>query len=626
MADYQYILRYAEASAPSTYYWIASTHRKNTTPGDTPASTAIPGGMRPLNFAVNILDGIDPLRQENSGERGGFGVIVIDDPSGELDYLIGKIMSGGILTILRGTQGNDVSTFSTVATMTTAGFLYDEDKKELRVRDYAWFLDTPLHDNRYGGTGGADGDAVLKGVNKPYAVGPVFNVAPLLIDQVNRIYQMSDSKVFSISDLRDGGVTASWTVTGNQSSYANLVAMVLGDNDAGTCSDLGLVKLGSLPTYGFTADFIGDCPNYSVYYRKRADIAQRVTTRAGTTVAVNAASLSALNTAQPDDTSFFWNAEITKSKALSEVMAGCLGYWYVNLAGEVVLNYLVAPTASALATYAFYADFAQPITALDTFADPRWKTTVGYKRNYAIQDPSQLAGAVDVVNLNIADGSADAVYYVVCPRAGTIKTIWTVTDGAVSTADITITAAIGVTNVTNGVVTIATAGSAAGDVDSATPSANNTVTQGQSVKFTVAGGGSGGSPRITLSIEIEGPDTTRALYEQEAQWVTAETASQRTYWPTAPEVKFQSGYIDATAAGTEATRQQTLYQGIPTGSRMLERLQATLKEDPFTLAGYLGGVIAITGYTRYGWTSPRKFILIGIEFSGDVTTKVTLLG
>lgn len=107
-----------------------------------------------------------------------------------------------------------------------------------------------------------------------------------------------------------------------------------------------------------------------------------------------------------------------------------------------------------------------------------------------------------VVCLDIADGSAEAVYYAVCPHAGAISKIWTVIDGAVSSADITITAAIGVTGVTNGVVTIATAGSAAGDVDSATPSAANVVTAGQAVNFTVTGGGSGGSPRVHLAMEI----------------------------------------------------------------------------------------------------------------------------
>ncbi len=100
--------------------------------------------------------------------------------------------------------------------------------------------------------------------------------------------------------------------------------------------------------------------------------------------------------------------------------------------------------------------------------------------------------------LDIADGSADATYYLVCPFAGDISKIYTVIDGAVSTADITITAKIGSTGITSGVVTITSSASAAGDVDSATPSAAKTVTAGQAINFVVAGGGSGGSPRIHL--------------------------------------------------------------------------------------------------------------------------------
>lgn len=104
--------------------------------------------------------------------------------------------------------------------------------------------------------------------------------------------------------------------------------------------------------------------------------------------------------------------------------------------------------------------------------------------------------------LDIADGSADATYQLVAPHAGTISKIYSVIDAAVSTADITITANIGVTAVTNGVVTIATAASAAGDIDSATPTAANVITAGAAINLVVAGGGSGGSPRIHVAVVI----------------------------------------------------------------------------------------------------------------------------
>ncbi len=104
--------------------------------------------------------------------------------------------------------------------------------------------------------------------------------------------------------------------------------------------------------------------------------------------------------------------------------------------------------------------------------------------------------------LDIADGSADATYYLVAPHAGNVTKLRSVIDGAVGTADITITPNIGATPITNGALTIATAGSAAGDVDVATPTAANTVTAGQAINLVVAGGGSGGSPRVHVVVEL----------------------------------------------------------------------------------------------------------------------------
>lgn len=120
----------------------------------------------------------------------------------------------------------------------------------------------------------------------------------------------------------------------------------------------------------------------------------------------------------------------------------------------------------------------------------------------AVSSTAQLLDQYSLT-MDIADGSADADYYLVVPHTGVVAKIWSVTDGSVGTADITITPYIGATPITDGAITIATSGSAAGDIDSATPSASNSVSAGSKLKFTVAGGGSGGSPRIHLVVVIE---------------------------------------------------------------------------------------------------------------------------
>jgi hypothetical protein len=107
------------------------------------------------------------------------------------------------------------------------------------------------------------------------------------------------------------------------------------------------------------------------------------------------------------------------------------------------------------------------------------------------------------LTLDITDASVEAVYYLVCPHAGTISKVYSVIDSAVNTADVTITGAIGVTAITGGVITITQSSSAAGDVDSCAPTAANTITAGAAVNWTVSGGGSAGTgPLIHLVMVI----------------------------------------------------------------------------------------------------------------------------
>lgn len=79
------------------------------------------------------------------------------------------------------------------------------------------------------------------------------------------------------------------------------------------------------------------------------------------------------------------------------------------------------------------------------------------------------------------------VYRIVSPVAGNITKVWSVIDGVLTTGNATLTTKIGATAVTNGLVTITQAGSAAGDVDSATPTALNTVAVGDVISVTVGG-------------------------------------------------------------------------------------------------------------------------------------------
>jgi len=99
------------------------------------------------------------------------------------------------------------------------------------------------------------------------------------------------------------------------------------------------------------------------------------------------------------------------------------------------------------------------------------------------------------------DGSA--VYYVVSPVAGDITKIYSVLEqAALATGDATLTFSIGAAAVTGGVITITQAGSAVGDVDSATPTAANTVAVGDVIKAVVGGTNTDASAQARIMIDI----------------------------------------------------------------------------------------------------------------------------
>lgn len=110
------------------------------------------------------------------------------------------------------------------------------------------------------------------------------------------------------------------------------------------------------------------------------------------------------------------------------------------------------------------------------------------------------------LQLQIVDlvGANAAVYRVVSPVDGDIEAIYSVLEGAaLATGNATLTAKIGAAAVTNGVVTITQAGSAVGDVDSATPTAAKTVQVGDVISITVGGTNTDTDATAHVTIYIE---------------------------------------------------------------------------------------------------------------------------
>lgn len=94
------------------------------------------------------------------------------------------------------------------------------------------------------------------------------------------------------------------------------------------------------------------------------------------------------------------------------------------------------------------------------------------------------------VSMYFADIGTAGSQFCVAPMAGKIIKIYSVINAALTGSNTVLTSKIGGVSVTNGSLTITQSGSAAGDVDSATPTAANTVTAGQAIEIASDGGAS----------------------------------------------------------------------------------------------------------------------------------------
>ena len=123
-------------------------------------------------------------------------------------------------------------------------------------------------------------------------------------------------------------------------------------------------------------------------------------------------------------------------------------------------------------------------------------------RGVWIDTRANVGGKVFVRLSALSTKAADAaVSRIVSPVAGKITKIWSVSNAALAAGDATLTAKINATAVTNGVITIAQAGSAAGDVDSAVPTAANVVVPGDLISVT-GGGASTATSTAEVLVEI----------------------------------------------------------------------------------------------------------------------------
>lgn len=148
---------------------------------------------------------------------------------------------------------------------------------------------------------------------------------------------------------------------------------------------------------------------------------------------------------------------------------------------------------------------------LQNFAADDIIVVVGDEGGYTLRVDTVTAGVVTTdlgsmsgpiwLTAELTDVSTASSTWLAAPCDGIISRIKTILHGAIITADALVGIELAGVDVTGGQVTIATASSAAGDVDISAATALNTVAEGDAIEIDT-NGASGNTISVTVMVEI----------------------------------------------------------------------------------------------------------------------------
>lgn len=334
------------------------------------------------------------LTPETRADGSQTGSSTFEDGDGAVGkYVAGSAVDGRNIRVLAGPKGGAYNDFSVIFNGQGVGWIAEEDRVRLEIRDNAYILDSVLQSELYAGTGSEEGDSTLTGIPKPLVFGKCLNITPILIDAANLIYQVHDGAVEAISAVYDRG--AALSLNADRANYAALAAGVPGGGNFDTCIAEGYIKLGGSPDGQITADVEGDKTGGD-YAENTAEIVRRMMSRAGVTSTYLAEDTF---TTLAEDISavagLFFDRAVTTRDAINTSLSGIGASWWVGRDGRIrvgrlsppkIINQVVRLTVDEI------IDIRQ-VAMPSSVWPPNWRRRVGYQKAWTVQ-PTDIAAAV----------------------------------------------------------------------------------------------------------------------------------------------------------------------------------------------------------------------------------------
>lgn len=244
--------------------------------------------------------------------------------------------------------------------------------------------------------GSLEGDAAIAGKPKPLAFGVRRQVAPVLVDPQNLVYQFHDGTMDAVTAMRDNCDPITFG--------SNLTDIYSAAPAAGTYNTSlanGLIRLGSAPVGTITGDIRGATGGTHGYENTVAGIARKILADwAGVSdsTGFDNAAWTALEALDASVVGHYWDAEVNIDAAIDEVFRSIWAWWAPNRTGQYTCGRVPNPATASATVYVNSEDLIEP-TKGGRFKDDQMAVRVGevrvyYRPYHTVFEIDRIAGVV----------------------------------------------------------------------------------------------------------------------------------------------------------------------------------------------------------------------------------------
>jgi hypothetical protein len=406
---YLYEIEYYNTDVSAVEVLRLATSAFITQPTDTPSNTPYRDSIADIGIFSSYMFSKDSTSGQSTSGAGDF---VLQNADGSLDYLVDYGFDQRSFVVKKVAKGAAYSTATTVYTGTISFAEFTKDSIIFRVRDSLYKLTNPAQTATFLGNNASlsdtEGEADLQGKIKPFVFGKVFNVAPVLVNPDSLIFAVNfnadgtHKAIQSFAGVYDGGSPISKDISigtaGDFPTIAALAAASIGPAEYATCVAAGVFRLHTAQTFTVTCDVVegataADRTVSSVTQRLLADYASIPSGEFAT------GQLSSCAATFPAEIGIYVDDNRAVLACVNEVVVSGGFSITAGVDGKYRLPRLTSPSSTTVATitpnYILESSF-EVLLGRDDSSLPNWSVSLGYQKNYTIQQDSDLSGSAVV--------------------------------------------------------------------------------------------------------------------------------------------------------------------------------------------------------------------------------------